>query len=221
MQVYRFQVRPAGMDLMQLLAEGERHAQVERASRGLAAPRGDIARAGPGGVAPAAVLTPLPVVAPPAPGAAAELLPLRLVGPAGAWVLDEPVDAFVLGEEVPLSPTALDIGGRAFVTVYGEIVSLTEVAPGTDLAAWGLGHPPLLPKGVPRLLPRPCTPTPVAFSADAALGVRDPSVPLCTKGPGTLQDSVYEMCLRPLDGFTAARDRWLMESNPEDPCSLI
>eukprot|EP00959_Pyramimonas_sp_CCMP1952_P183498 3836727-Pyramimonas_sp.AAC.1 len=27
MQVYRFQVRPAGADLTQLLAEGERHAQ--------------------------------------------------------------------------------------------------------------------------------------------------------------------------------------------------
>ncbi|CAK0891757.1 unnamed protein product, partial [Prorocentrum cordatum] len=212
MQVYRFQVRPAGADLTQLLAEGERHAQVERASRGLAAPPGAAARAGPGGVAPVAVPTPLPVAVPPAPGVAAAPPPPRLAGPAGAWVLDEPVDTFVLGQEVPLPPTALDVGGRAFVTMNGEIVSLTRVAPGTDLAAWGLSRQQVLLKGDPRLLPRPCSPTPVAFAADAALVARDPSAPLRTKGPGTLQDSVNEMYLRSLGGFSAAHDRWLMES---------
>ncbi|CAK0841452.1 unnamed protein product [Prorocentrum cordatum] len=212
MQVYRFQVRPAGADLTQLLAEGERHAQVERASRGPAAPPGAAARAGPGGVAHVAVPTPLPVAVPPAPGVAAAPPPPCLAGPAGAWVLDEPVDTFVLGQEVPLPPTALDVGGRAFVTVNGEIVSLSRVAPGTDLAAWGLGRQQTLLKGDPRLLPRPRSPTPVAFVADAALVVRGPSVPLRTKGSGTLQDSVNEMYLRSLGGFTAAHDRWLMES---------
>ena len=67
-------------------------------------------------------------------------------------------------------------------------------------------------KGDTRLLQRARPDAPVAFARDAPLFVRDPSMPLRTKGPGTIQDSVTDLSLRSLGGFTAAHDRWLTES---------
>ncbi|CAK0841615.1 unnamed protein product, partial [Prorocentrum cordatum] len=132
-QVHRFAVAPALAELAALLAEGASAVIVERQARGLAQPAGAAAAGGVGGIAHTAVPLPLPAPpAPAAPGAAAPPPPPpRRAGAGGTWVLDVPGKSRVVGQEVALSPAALDFGGRSVVAVAGEFSTVTrlEAAP--------------------------------------------------------------------------------------------
>ncbi|CAK0832385.1 unnamed protein product, partial [Prorocentrum cordatum] len=212
-QLYRFRARPAGADLVvNLMAEGRHHARVERAARGLAPPPGQDDIIGPGGNAPAVVPIPLPVPPPVAPGVPAVPMAPRVAGAAGAWVFDEPGDSFAVGQEFALPANALDVGGRTFVSVNGKAVSGTRVAAGTDLDGWARQRQAQLMRADPRVLPRPAGGEQSAFVDDVRLMKRDPSVPIGIKGPATLPDTLADLRKGSTGGFTAAHDRWLVDS---------
>ncbi|CAK0796211.1 unnamed protein product, partial [Prorocentrum cordatum] len=215
-QLYRFRARPAGADLVNLMAEGRHHARVERAARGLAPPPGQDDIIGPGGNAPAVVPIPLPVPPPVAPGVPAVPMAPRVAGAAGAWVFDEPGDSFAVGQEFALPANALDVGGRTFVSVNGKAVSGTRVAAGTDLDGWARQRQAQLMRADPRVLPRPAGGEQSAFVDDVRLMKRDPSVPIGIKGPATLPDTLADLRKGSTGGFTAAHDRWLVDSKPFD-----
>ncbi|CAK0818286.1 unnamed protein product, partial [Prorocentrum cordatum] len=191
-QLYRFRARPAGADLVNLMAEGRHHARVERAARGLAPPPGQDDIIGPGGNAPAVVPIPLPVPPPVAPGVPAVPMAPRV--------------------EFALPANALDVGGRTFVSVNGKAVSGTRVAAGTDLDGWARQRQAQLMRADPRVLPRPAGGEQSAFVDDVRLMKRDPSVPIGIKGPAALPDTLADLRKGSTGGFTAAHDRWLVDS---------
>jgi hypothetical protein len=64
----------------------------------------------------------------------------------------------------------------------------------------------------PRVLPRPAGGEQSAFVDDVRLMKRDPSVPIGIKGPATLPDTLADLRKGSTGGFTAAHDRWLVDS---------
>ncbi len=68
-----------------------------------------------------------PVAAPP-PAAGP-----RIVGPGGAWVVDEPAVAYNIGDIVVPSAAAVTLNTRALDTIAGEDLALRYLAPGVDI----------------------------------------------------------------------------------------
>ncbi|CAK0887833.1 unnamed protein product, partial [Prorocentrum cordatum] len=185
----RFAAQPAGADLAALLAEGASHARVERRARGLAQPRGAGAAGGPGGAAPVAAPAPLPAAPPPAaPGAPPPPPPApRLAPVGGCWVFAVPGATHAVGQEFMYPAGALDFGGRAFVTVGGDIATGSFVAADVDLDVWAAERQLFLTRG------------------DARMEIR-------LKGPPSMGDTVSALQVRSPGGFMASRERWLVES---------
>ncbi|CAE8710731.1 unnamed protein product [Polarella glacialis] len=149
-----------------ILREGERQTQMERAGRGL----GAVAAALPIGAA----AMPVPLPAPPmatVPGmapaaavagagavAAVQAFPgvpaaaVRIVGGAGAWILDEPGEDDEIGVEFVLPARAVVLGNRAFVTIGNEVLVLRRLGPGVNINDYSRERRALLADD-PRTLP--------------------------------------------------------------------
>lgn len=222
--MYSFETKPTGAALAGLLREGQLLAATERQARGLTGVAAGIPVTG-GAFAPAATCLPLyqePTVqpsaggvAPDSPGGAASssVRPPRMAGVSGSWVLDEPGPEGVVGQEVVLPGAAVDFGGRAFVSIKGEIRSVTLLPHGTDIDQWILSRAARLMEADPRVAARPPPGRPPTLAeAVERMQPGPPSFPEL-KGPATLAESVSSVVQRTAGGgFMAYHDRWVVES---------
>ncbi|CAE8622891.1 unnamed protein product [Polarella glacialis] len=149
-----------------ILREGERQTHMERAGRGL----GAVAAALPIGAAAMPVPLPAPplVVLPGLAAAAAEAGPgvvaagqafpevpvaaVRIVGGAGAWILDEPGEEDEIGVEFVLPVGTVVLGSRALATIGNEVLVLKRLGPGVNVNDYARERRALLADD-PRTLP--------------------------------------------------------------------
>lgn len=213
-RIYSFNPRPTGLPLSQLIGEGVRHARTERLARGLVGVAAGIVVEG-AALAPVVVPAARAAIAvgadglplPPGPGARA--------GPAGLWVLDEPVGEHKVGAIIELPPGALDCGGRCFVRVEDRVVAASKLAPGTLVKSWADAR-------VQAFLDEDGRCFGPAFAEDrrgiAACEIDmagGPSTFPGLRGPATLCESLRGVISRGSAGFVAAHDRWVVEARIE------
>lgn len=160
-------------DIKSLIAEGKELGAMERAARShrsgqsVATPVGQAP-----GLGPSAHPVPPPAVAgavggsgpqtaggPPLVGGVSysanlAMPQVRIAGPFGMWVLDEPTASYEVGTEFASPSDALELHGRALALIDGGPAVLKYLSPGSDVQAYIRERKAFL-GGDPRVLPVP------------------------------------------------------------------
>jgi hypothetical protein len=213
--IYAFAHPPTGAVLAELIKEGSIHAQTERLARGLV---GGVVGAGPmgaGALPPVVVPVPLPVAAAVVPGVAALPPAARLAGRGGTWVLDEPVGSFVIGQEVTVPPGTIDFGGRTFVRIGNDVISVSRVPEGANIDEWARSRLAKFLAQDGRVFDPPSERESFTLAeADRCMKMGKSMLePL--RGPVTMGDSIRSVVQRTSGGFVASHDRWVIEARIE------
>lgn len=128
-----------GSAIQGFIREGELHVRTEWLARGLAEQEDGSAPHAGGALPVPPVVVPLPVQPQPVrvgnlgttSAASSTLLsapvapPRRFAGPGGCWVLDEPGDTHVVGQEVVIPVSSLTFGRRSIVQAEALLFSVS------------------------------------------------------------------------------------------------
>lgn len=112
-----------------------------------------------------------------------------------------------------LPAAAVDFGGRAFVSVDGEVRTVSFVPAGQDPEAWARRRLALLSVGDARVIEKPDPDAQLTLGEASSRMAPGPRFHRVLKGPATVGDSIASILQRAAGGgFPAYHDRWVVES---------
>ena len=137
----------------------------------------------------------------------------RVVLAGGMWVLDEPIPAGDVGDEMMLPGGAAVMRDRALVSVNGEIVVLRHLPEGTNVKDWVIERRALLADDS-RILPNTGDDVEVSFAeAVKEMTMEAFTSPAPISGPRTADWFLNHMRVTGIGGMIPRHHRWARESD--------
>jgi hypothetical protein len=125
------------------------------------------------------------------------------------------VESFIIGQEVTLPPGTIDFGGRTFVRIVNEVVSVCRVPEGANLDDWARSRLGKFLAQDGRVFDPPSERESFTLAeADRCMKMGKSMLePL--RGPVTMGDSIRSVVQRTSGGFVSSHDRWVIEARIE------